>query len=117
MAAVDGDRARLSQLPRWSTAGRGGPGTLQPMRRLFVDLNWGGRLNDGRGITMLVRGERRNGDLASDFAEGDIVLLADEDGFADGSPAWLEIPAEIVREVDGWSAVWNWDARRWVPRQ
>jgi hypothetical protein len=44
------------------------------------------------------------------------VLLADEHGLPDGSLAWLEIPAEIVREEDGWSAVWNWDACRWVPR-
>ena len=87
------------------------------MRRLLVDLNWGGRLDDGRGITMLVRGDRRNGDVPTDIAEGEAVLLADQDGFPDGSPAWIEIPAEVVREHEGWSAVWNWDARRWVPRQ
>jgi hypothetical protein len=65
---------------------------------------------------MLVRGDRRNGDLPSNLAEAEAVLLADEDGFPDGSPAWIEIPAEIVREDDGWSAVWHWEARRWVPR-
>jgi hypothetical protein len=86
------------------------------VRRLLVDVNCGGRLDDGRGITMLVRGDRHNGDLPNDFAEGEAVLLADKDGLPDGSLAWLEIPAEIVREEDGWSAVWNWDACRWVPR-
>jgi hypothetical protein len=87
------------------------------VRRLLVDLNWGGRLDDGRGITMLVRSDRRNGDLPRDITDGEAVLLADEDEFSDGSPAWIEIPAEVVRQDDGWSAVWNWDARRWVPRQ
>ena len=86
------------------------------MRRLCVDLNWGGRLEDGRGITLLVDGDRRNGDLPDDLAAGETVLLADHDGFPDGSPAWIEIPAEIVRDDDGWSATWSWDARRWVPR-
>jgi hypothetical protein len=87
------------------------------VRRLIVDLNWGGRRDDGSGITMLVRGDRRNGALPRDLAKGEAVLLVDEDGFDDGSPAWIEIPAEVVREDDGWSAVWNWDAARWVPRQ
>ena len=87
------------------------------MRRLFVDLNWGGQRDDGRGITMLVRGGRRNRTLPIDLAEGEAVVLVDEDGFPDGSPVWIEIPAEVVREDDGWSAVWNWDACRWVPRQ
>jgi hypothetical protein len=82
----------------------------------MVDLNWGGRLADGRGITMLSRGDRHNGNLPGDLAEGDRVLLADEDGFPDGSPAWIEIPATVVAEDDGWSAVWNWNDRRWVPR-
>ncbi len=87
------------------------------MRRLVVDLNWGGRTTDGRGITYLARGERDNGELPADFADGEEVLLADYDGFPDGSPAWIEIPAQILAEDDGWSAVWNWDDRRWVPRQ
>jgi hypothetical protein len=86
------------------------------VRRLLVDLDWGGRLDDGRGITMLVRGDRCNGDLPSDLAEGDAVLLADQDAFPDGTPAWIEIPAEIDREDHGWSAIWSWDARQCVPR-
>ncbi len=86
------------------------------MRRLVLDLNWGGRLNDGRGITMLVRGERQNGTLPEDLRDGEAVVLADEDGFPDGSPAWIEIPATVVAEDYGWSAVWNWDDRKWVPR-
>ena len=57
------------------------------MRRLVVDLNWGGRTADGRGITYLARGERSNGELPVDLAQGREVLLADYDGFADGSPA------------------------------
>jgi hypothetical protein len=84
---------------------------------LDVDLNWGGRLDDGRGITMLVRGERRNGTVPEDLKDGEAVLLADYDGFPDGSPAWIEIPAIVTEEDDGWSAVWDWDNRTWVPRE
>ena len=87
------------------------------MRRLVVNLNWGGRTTGRRGITYLAQGERRNGELPADIAEGQEVLLADYDEFPDGSPAWIEIPAQILPENDGWSAVWNWDDRRWVPRQ
>ncbi len=79
---------------------------------MVVDLNWGGRLEDGRGITMLMRGERRNRDVPDDLADGEAVLLADEDGLPDGSPAWIEIPAQVFAEDDGWSAVWNWNQRR-----
>ena len=64
---------------------------------------------------MLVQGDRRNGDTPADIAEGDEVLLVDEDGFPDGSPAWIEIPAEVVKD-DGWSAIWDWDTGRWTPR-
>jgi hypothetical protein len=81
-----------------------------------VDLNDGGRLEDGRGITFLVRTDRRNGDIPEDLEDGNGVLLADYDEFPDGSPAWIEIPARLVKEDDGWSAVWAWDARRWVRR-
>jgi hypothetical protein len=86
------------------------------VRRLLVDLNYGGRLDDGRGFTALVRGEHRNGDLPDDPQDGKDVVLADYDAFPDGSPAWIETPARLVREDDGWSAVWHWEARRWVPR-
>jgi hypothetical protein len=90
---------------------------LDAVRRLVLDLNWGGRMDDGRGLTMLVRGDRRNGSIPEDLTEGEPVLLADEDLFPDGSPAWIEIPATVLAEDDGWSAVWNWDDRTWVPRQ
>jgi hypothetical protein len=83
--------------------------------RLLVDLNFGGRLEDGRGITYLVRGDRRNGDLP-DLEDGQDVLLADHDAFPDGSPAWIEIPARVVAEDDGWSAVWRWDDAEHRPR-
>ena len=90
---------------------------MASVRRLEVDLNWGGRLDDGRGITMLVRGERQNGTVPEDLKGGELVVLADHDGFPDGSPAWIEIPATVVKEDDGWSAVWDWDDRSWVARE
>ncbi len=78
-----GDSGSLPDLPQ------SGPvaGTLPAARRLVLDLNWGGRLEDGRGITLLVCGERRNGDIPDDLSDGEAVLLADEDGLPDGSPA------------------------------
>jgi hypothetical protein len=86
------------------------------VRRFDVDLNDGGRLEDGRGITFLVRGDRRNGDTPDDLQHGEQVVLVDHDSFPDGTPAWIEIPARLVQGDDGWSAVWSWEARRWVPR-
>ena len=91
--------------------------TLMVVRRVVVDLNWGGRFADGRGITYLARGERRNGELPADLAPGQEILLADYDGFPDGFPAWIEIPARVLAEDDGWSAIWNRDDRRWVTRR
>src|SRR3954468_16435137 len=78
--------------------------TLAVVRRLLVDLNWGGRMTDGRGVTHLALGERRNGELPADLAPGHEILLADYD-LPDGSPAWIEIPAQVIAEDDGWSAV------------
>ena len=86
------------------------------MHRLVVDLNFGGRLEDGRGITYLVRGDRRHGPLPDDARDGEEVLLADYEAFDDGAPAWIEIRARLVQEDDDWSAVWDWDARRWRAR-
>jgi hypothetical protein len=65
---------------------------------------------------MLVRGERLNGAVPEDLKDGERILLVDHDGFEDGSPAWIEIAAVVGAEDDGWSAVWNWDDRTWVPR-
>jgi hypothetical protein len=48
--------------------------------------------------------------------DGQDVLLADHDAFPDGSPAWIEIPARVAKEDDGWSAVWNWGDAEHRPR-
>ena len=74
-------------------------------------------MTDGRGVTHLALGERRNGELPTDLVPGQEILLADYDDFPDGFPSWIEIPAQVIAEDDGWSAVWNWNDRRWVPRQ
>jgi len=48
------------------------------------------------------------------------VLNVAEDGeilsFDEKPERPREIPAEVVGDDNRWSAVWNWDARRWVPR-
>jgi hypothetical protein len=87
------------------------------MDRVEVDLNYGGRGRDGRGLTVLARGNLRAvEDAGIELRDGMPLLLADQDGFDDGSPAWLEIPAVVERDGDRWVAVWHEDDRRWTPR-
>lgn len=87
------------------------------MQRVELDLNYGGRGDDGRGLTVLERGNLRAIEIAGvELRDGLALLLADEDGFEDGSPAWLEIPAVVARDGNRWVALWHEDDRLWVPR-
>jgi hypothetical protein len=87
------------------------------MVRVEVDLNNGGKGEDGAGITYLTHGNLGAVEAAGiELVAGLEVLLADYDGFDDGSPAWLEVQATVERCGDSWIARWNWDSRRWVPR-
>jgi len=69
------------------------------MRRIVVDLNHGGRLEDGRGITILVRGERRNGDVPEDARDGEQYGHNSSRVAAAVGPAEfrLQLAAEVTR--------------------